>query len=468
MSERSRFRGTASEVRDVVAPFVTSVTWLCYAEQPGQQIDRVSVQKHWPMLEALAKLQPNLCFNQSLVEAVFEQIAEDRKEEWSVRLYPSEWGDWAKTMARRLRCMCRHTQQAGVKNAAWLEKLKSADTEKRDDSVQVTLEGFHGWDQELQKAWRQLPGRAREYTTTLEPQGDAADSPMAAKFEDGEVRPLTELTKQDWSHMVIARGLHVRVRGKTPGSMFWEGEHAASGLQVTVRPRADRTLLMAMSWDKRMICMVKVGLFVDQKAAFEFMVRLAERFCSGELLKTDLYKARDEELRVDLGVAPSQTQTLKRPAGAKRAPQRLKEEPIDESAGEHDDKAWSDTKPSDVETEGEGKPGDDDTEGEIKPSGSESRGRGKQKRVASSGSRRRMLPRRAPSHTQTLKRPAGAEAAQGQAVPAAPPPAVQAGPAHDEVVRCNDTAVAAALSEGHVSWYESQDVPVGFMESVFG
>ena len=69
---RPRYQGSCADLTKVLMPFVAAKTnFIIYSEEekPSKaKLNKKNVASHYPLLEALRSIQPNLCFSKKLLE----------------------------------------------------------------------------------------------------------------------------------------------------------------------------------------------------------------------------------------------------------------------------------------------------------------------------------------------------------------------------------------------------------------
>ena len=153
-------------------------------------------------------------------------------------------------------------------------KMCSKDGKKCSKDGEKCNEGedwpFIGWDSELEMAYRAKAqgGRkaARQTSKVLvePPAGEGLF--MQAKFNDGKMYELTDLTVEDYKSMIAARKEKKDSRCK----VLWSSTHAVTGLEVSIRPRPDRQPLLTLKHAGCQVCQVPVQAFENVTAALKF------------------------------------------------------------------------------------------------------------------------------------------------------------------------------------------------------
>lgn len=131
---RSRYAGSAEDLAAIVAPWANSPGWLKYDETDkvaSARLDSAAAVRHKGLLAALHRAQHNLSFPKTLMYEAFKVVVSQRPE-WG--LSEPDALDWAETMARRLRNMCRGVHQSCVRSKppswtsalAWMGRVEEA------------------------------------------------------------------------------------------------------------------------------------------------------------------------------------------------------------------------------------------------------------------------------------------------------------------------------------------------------
>ena len=106
---RSRYKGTATELADVIAPFASIPNWFKYSEKDIKgSFKPKEISKHKGFFMELRKLQGNMSFAQSVMGASFLLVSAAH-EEWGMS--ESQRKSQADVLARRVRTACRHIAQ---------------------------------------------------------------------------------------------------------------------------------------------------------------------------------------------------------------------------------------------------------------------------------------------------------------------------------------------------------------------
>ena len=333
---RSRFTGSPEELAAIIAPHCTSASWLRYdeAEQvSAAKLDARAVRAHAPLLAKLRDVQSNLSFCKKLMGDAMAIVVRERQLEW--RLNDDDARDWAETMTRRLRNMCRGTHQSCSRgkpppwtaNLPWmgrrdLEAVKDAapapGAEQASGSSAVAAAVKHealqaqeacvapqeyifGYDRELNQAWRQLlPGGRKELAAALQaPEGASPSDAPLASWPDGMQRAITDITVEE---LLAMAGPRRAVRSRH----HWAGVHAATHHRLVVTAKADRGTLAVVEEQGAQILQIGVKLFgADDEGhllqALEMATRIAKKYANDEVEKAKLYELRDEYL-AEIGV----------------------------------------------------------------------------------------------------------------------------------------------------------------------
>eukprot|EP00969_Alexandrium_andersonii_P084883 3744064-Alexandrium_andersonii.AAC.1 len=130
---RPRYSGPSTDVANLIAPYVTSVTWMKYECDPDPTSKRLpplqmkELMRHTDMLRQFYKIQKNLSFTQTTMHAALCEVLA-RAPPALQPLKHNECPDWADTMARRIRHLCTHAQKGlqRANTASWAKELKAA------------------------------------------------------------------------------------------------------------------------------------------------------------------------------------------------------------------------------------------------------------------------------------------------------------------------------------------------------
>lgn len=166
--------------------------------------------------------------------------------------------DWVETHTRRILNLCRVVSQAlmpSKKTPEWAKRLPWFDKELPSSSAASTAEAaeyFYGFDKEMKQGWRTLctdtKKKTKDYSAKLEDPagtGMADTDPVVAVWADGHRKALAQLTVGDYKLMLLGR------RAADPN--VWTGEHEATHQKLTVKRRADRSLLMVLNDQQKMV-----------------------------------------------------------------------------------------------------------------------------------------------------------------------------------------------------------------------
>ena len=107
-------------------------------------------------------------------------VRAERSPDGPLQLRPQEESEWDQTMKKRLQIMMRHVAQAKLARRSWCVALASAQDLTPDEldgetaivGVAAAKELQHVWvgyDAESRKAWRQVDGEPRKYSTDCLP-----------------------------------------------------------------------------------------------------------------------------------------------------------------------------------------------------------------------------------------------------------------------------------------------------------
>ena len=153
---------------------------------------------------------------------------------------------------------------------------------------------YVGWCPEHKVAWRCPPSRPQEREVTSEIDAGADDmAPCVARWPDGFSHKIADLLTITWKQSKVPaqqknnrKNTSVHFRGRT-----------SDGSPVIVKDRPDRGLLVSLYISNKQRLQVKVTPLCAHTVALSVAIGLAERLCKNELEISDLYKARDAELK---------------------------------------------------------------------------------------------------------------------------------------------------------------------------
>lgn len=372
---RARFAGSIADLAETLEPYVTKLKFLSYTEKLEGPVERKVIVAQQDMLNALRTLQPNLAFPQEKTRDAFKVLAAGKNTIW--QLTDSQLEDWSSTMARRTRAMCRHLQQALTKNVtkpkwlmamAWVVELDSEEVAAKQDAPTTkktkkepamkqeasggsapSQEWRYDWDSEHEKAFRVDAKGQKLWAENIVVADDAEPTdPIMASFGDGSQVPIKSMTVETYTELV--KSAATRNDRKKAETLF---DHTtADEVRYHMSTKKDRNPLMVLFEDGKQILAVRIDLFEnDPVAAAAFLQPMTDKFLAGELLRTDLKKAKTDALKElkkeDAKVA--RRDAKKRPAAAapedleQKAPKASKKRPAstvpeDVAAAKLDDK----------------------------------------------------------------------------------------------------------------------------------
>ena len=272
-------------------------------------------------------------------------------------------------MAKRLRALCRKVAQGHNKGAKWVDKIlengegaeeaaeeateEAADaaTEEPAKDVQATesdseiandSEGqdgqkpqdsddepiakkpvpnsfewllkyppkyFYGFDHEVKKPWRSSDPKNRaqkEFGVLVQPLStDDETDPAQAKFQDGTIAEITQITKSEALDML-------KIKQDTKGHVFFEiqGPKDDEGIHtnLTIGKKKDHKPLLALfekpeEGSKKAIVHLTIDQIGDPAAqetidlGVTILSKVASRYANGDIKPCDLLKAKNEALK---------------------------------------------------------------------------------------------------------------------------------------------------------------------------
>ena len=266
-------------------------------------------------------------------------------------------------MAKRLRALCRKVAQGHNKGAKWVDKIlkngegaeeaaeeateeaAEAATEEPAKDVQATesdseiandSEGqdgqkpqdsddepiakkpvpnseepkyFYGFDHEVKKPWRSSDPKNRaqkEFGVLVQPLStDDETDPAQAKFQDGTIAEITQITKSEALDML-------KIKQDTKGHVFFEiqGPKDDEGIHtnLTIGKKKDHKPLLALfekpeEGSKKAIVHLTIDQIGDPAAqetidlGVTILSKVASRYANGDIKPCDLLKAKNEALK---------------------------------------------------------------------------------------------------------------------------------------------------------------------------
>ena len=361
---RARFKGDAEVLEAILGPAATKAQWLVHGETASALLDRKAVTKHAGVISRLAAVQDNLSFRKKMVNEIFSKIVASAT--WATAFTEAHKIEWAKTMTDRLLCMLRNVQQARVKQTRWVVELLSDPPEQKPRAAKTTEHAHgeeeeeeeedeeathaadggddactqpkqeapqtetapaidfdkysYGFDWDRRKAWRMAPGsKTKEYSEDIwvDDKMDPELAPCYAKWPDESNTPrlIAGLVHKDLMELEVrptpqaAKKAQSKRGAKRDGSTW---SNIFEGTKLCVKLRADREPLVSMQYNKKQICMARVGAFSSPEAAFEFMTNLATEICEKKTAIADVYVRRNALLSA-MGIEVPTRFSKKRP-----------------------------------------------------------------------------------------------------------------------------------------------------------
>jgi hypothetical protein len=166
---RKRFEGDHEELLETLRPFVKHVGWLQYGDKPSFPVNSAILVGHKIMIRAITAICPNLAFTDTQCIAAFRQLADSG----FTQLHNDDLKeDWAQTMTKRFKIVCRHVAQSRVKKVKWLAHIDGPMAAERRESpaAQAPTRTYHHSNRAYQQ---QAPGHARQVRKTYIPIDDS-------------------------------------------------------------------------------------------------------------------------------------------------------------------------------------------------------------------------------------------------------------------------------------------------------
>jgi hypothetical protein len=342
-----RFGGTADELYEILKKCASEngASFCRYRDESAIVTEAKlvhgddGVEGHLGLLTELHSLQANLSFTKVLVDEALGKIFADFKDEWKMK--NGDLDDWRVTLQRRIRNLCRCVSQGGVKSAGaqWVKNLPwnlssgapassaaSSVPVKKKPAIEVPYK--YEFDMELLLPVRIKPGGAAEPglpLATLNAEGSSLDDEVVAEWPDGHTAKIPGMTYGK-VELLTKRGC--KHTGGT-GDLF-ASEHVESKNNVCIKQKVDRRLLLVVYEQTHQILMVKLadfGKIEDERhqvlathpacvGGLAFLKPLIEKYCRGEIKKTELPQKKGDALK-ELGIKTrSAAGVCKRPAAA--------------------------------------------------------------------------------------------------------------------------------------------------------
>ena len=169
-----------------------------------------------------------------------------------------------------------------------------------DDPIHKTP-FFYGYSQALDQAWRCEHDDAddadkRQYTDDIRVNPRGPMAPALAVWPDGTSHEMSELL----SASVDSRKKSCAA-APAHGTIPVDFEHRfADGKTIIIKWRSEgpfRPPIMSMYLNGSQCCQVGISDEVPQQCATEILKLVAQRFIKGELKESELYQARDQEMK---------------------------------------------------------------------------------------------------------------------------------------------------------------------------
>ena len=296
---RPRFKGTAAEWADLMAPVAQKRSWLRYDEtkkcSAAATLPKLIGEQH-AVLEKLH--EGGLIYKRSVVKDGVKLLA----ERMDFKLKESEAEDYYETMTRRVMNICRAVSQGVSKSKnsntkpPWVAALPwlrvPAAASQSNDAGATTTCYIVGWDPSVQLAWR-VPASTPEgrKEPSMRPTADKSrpKDPIVVRWADGYEHEISELTNE---MLLEAR---CGEKKKEPTDVFWAGEDPLTHHALVVKLRKDgpHPLLMSLYEQGRQLDNIQVRLFDQNYEATEgakvkagkFMQGVAEAILAGKVDK---------------------------------------------------------------------------------------------------------------------------------------------------------------------------------------
>ncbi len=329
--KRQRAEISVDELKDLLLKHATddSKTVVMYDESVrvvDAKTDVPMIKEAHPLLTTLHGVQPNLSFKRSIVKTTFQAIFDLKADAWNMKAQFKD--DWAETHTKRLMNICRVVSQAMVpskKHPQWVRELPFYGTDKgTDDKGEVEATYFYGFNRELKLAWRTRADDKKQHKEMARPfnvEDLGPDDFPVAVWEDGHEHTMDTMTVAEYTSVADGR------KSKCDPTVLWSGSHCVSHHKLTIRTRPDRSMLVVLFEQQKMILGVRTHLFCGEgekpesegpiAKAFEIIKQVADQYSNNLIQAEKLYHTRDEIL-MQKGISVRQVgqKAMKRPAAA--------------------------------------------------------------------------------------------------------------------------------------------------------
>lgn len=284
-----------------------------------------------PVAMGLYTLSPQLKFKRTTMEAAVAEVLEKNNDKWKVK----DKSDYIETMTRRLQNLT-HAISKGLdaqKPPKWVDKLPWR--KDQDTSCEGNPKFVYGWDPDMQLPYREkiedgLKDCPVEHGLPIERTADDCDEdPVRAKFKDGTIAEISELTYAD----LVELSEKSKSSSSKGEDALYKTKHKNSNV-IRITQRRDRALLVSIYEQGRDIYRVRADAFgplphgttnekIDNnhpsiQGALEFLRPLADKYAREELTLEQL--CQTEKPKPQKANAKTKTmddaQPLKRPASS--------------------------------------------------------------------------------------------------------------------------------------------------------
>ena len=281
----------AARIASYIAPMVTSLSWF------GENIDETSITlQHQDLVEFLGTEHDNLSFSHNDLVDVMRRVLNQTREKLPP-LSDSEEDDWCDAHSKGIRTLCLHVVQRSKLNQIVVGDNKLLGTNAMSNCSTVIAAGTgsgveytYGYDRELDKAWRRLgPHQPLELSTRIFVKRTPKPRQIVAEWADNSQYDVTALT---------CDCLHRPRQGRKRQLIcHWEGMHQASGLPMRISDRkvSSCATYLSLYFAGRPILRIRRRDDIFE-GCLAVIKKLAEDFASGAVVRTDLYKLRDQQL----------------------------------------------------------------------------------------------------------------------------------------------------------------------------
>jgi hypothetical protein len=385
------------------------------------KVDVAMIAEAKEVIKVMYEISPRFSFRRSDVTSAMKVIAEVMKEKASLKDDHVE--AWIEVHTRRLMNLCHVVSQGLAPSRVtpqWVRDLPIPDEAKPKGKPPATkaakttdIEYTYGFSKELKLAWRADsadPKLRKVMAQPFEVQGMPDDKFPVAIWTDGHEKEISNITVGGFKKLVIGR------KGSAEPNLIWSGEHSVNHNKLAVKKRPDRSLLIVMYEQQKMVLGVRTALFdasgedpegeAAVTAATKVIMQVATMYMQNEITAEQLYPARNDLLaKLNIKARGGSVRAggaMKRPAAAsankKPACKKIAQDEADEDEEEDED----------TEADKSSGEGEDEVDENGEEDESKSKPKKEQVKVKPTKAAALKRPAAASSEDPSLKRPSAA------------------------------------------------------------